>query len=115
MSEYISSTLKIPVFDDKEKNFQIWMIRFQAYFQVKAFITALKISRYFPNSEEEIKTLDVTTANRKKKIAAGKKNVLEMAHITMALGTEMLLNKVNAVCYDEWPGEIAYKLIDLLK
>ena len=37
-----------------------------------------------------------------------------MAHITMALETEMLLNKVNAVCNDEWPGGLSYKLMDLL-
>ena len=38
-----------------------------------------------------------------------------MAHLTMDLGTEELLNKVNNVCTDEQPGRFPYKLIELLK
>ena len=90
----------MPVFDGKEKNYS-WMIRFQAYARVKAFSAALKINRDLLNSEAEFKTLDETSVEGKKQIAAGKKNVLAMVHITMALRTETLLNKVNAVCNDE--------------
>eukprot|EP00957_Ditylum_brightwellii_P165377 12591837-Ditylum_brightwellii.AAC.1 len=48
-------------------------------------------------------------------IAAGKRNVLAMAHLTMALGTETLLNMVNTVSDDNWPGGLAYKLIENLE
>eukprot|EP00957_Ditylum_brightwellii_P037813 2860007-Ditylum_brightwellii.AAC.1 len=71
------------------------MIRFQAYARVKGFSTALKISSDLPATEEEIGTLDPTQPKAKKAIAAGKRNVLTMAHITMALGTETLINMVN--------------------
>ena len=114
MSDEISSTLRVPVFDGDEKNFQSWKIRFNAYARVKAFNMALKANSDLPDNEEAIETLDATTSDGKKKIAAGKKNMLAMAHITMALGTETLLNKVNAVCDDDWPGGLAHKLMDLL-
>eukprot|EP00957_Ditylum_brightwellii_P172919 13165285-Ditylum_brightwellii.AAC.1 len=48
-------------------------------------------------------------------IAAGKRNVLAMAHLTMVLGTETLLNMVNTVSDDNWPGGLAYKLIENLE
>ena len=104
----------MPVFDHEEKNFQSWKIRFHAYAHVKAFSTALKASSDLPDNEEAIKTLDSSSTEGKKKIAAGKKNMLAMAHITMALGTETLLNKVNAICDDDWPGVLAHKLMYLL-
>eukprot|EP00957_Ditylum_brightwellii_P083963 6381906-Ditylum_brightwellii.AAC.1 len=38
-----------------------------------------------------------------------------MAHLTMALGMEVLLIKVNKVSTTKWPGGVASELIDLLK
>ena len=38
-----------------------------------------------------------------------------MAHLTMAFGTEALLNKIASVSSADWPGGMAYKLIDVLK
>eukprot|EP00957_Ditylum_brightwellii_P041749 3161392-Ditylum_brightwellii.AAC.1 len=115
MSEEISSLLKIPVFDGEEGHYQSWMIRFQAYARVKGFSTALKISSDLPATEEEIGMLDPTQPKEKKAIAAGKRNVLAMAHITMALGTETLINMVNTVSNKDWPGGLAYKLIEVLE
>eukprot|EP00957_Ditylum_brightwellii_P111139 8474263-Ditylum_brightwellii.AAC.1 len=68
------------------------MIRFQAYACVKSFSTALKMSSNLPDTEEDIVSLDSTQPAEKKMIAAGKRNVLVMAHLTMALGMETLLN-----------------------
>eukprot|EP00957_Ditylum_brightwellii_P103395 7878824-Ditylum_brightwellii.AAC.1 len=73
------------------------------------------MSSELPTSEEEIGTLNASNTDEKKQIAAGKRNVLAMAHLTMALGTESLLNKVSAVCNDSWSGGLAYKLIENLK
>eukprot|EP00957_Ditylum_brightwellii_P002641 202862-Ditylum_brightwellii.AAC.1 len=56
--------------------------------------------------------LDTTNTDEKKKIAAGKWNILAMAHLIMALGTELLFNKVNTMCGDSQPGRLAYKLIE---
>ena len=115
MSEEMNSALKVPVFNGEEKGFQSWMIRFMAYARVKGFSLALKDGADLPSNEEEIETLDPSNAAAKKQILAGKRNMLAMSHITMALGTESLLNKVSTVCDDDWPGGLAYKLIKLLK
>ena len=61
MSEEISGSLKIPVFDGEEEHYQSWMIRFQAYARVKGFSTALKISSDLQATEEEIGMLDPMT------------------------------------------------------
>ena len=114
MSEEVA-TLKVPVFNGKEKNFQSWWIRFQAYARVKQFSTALTLHADLPTTEAEIGTLDPTNDDEKRQISAGKRNVLAMAHLTMALGTEALLNKVVSVSTTEWPGGLAYELIALLK
>eukprot|EP00957_Ditylum_brightwellii_P201574 15326274-Ditylum_brightwellii.AAC.1 len=47
-----------------------------------------------PNLEEAIAMLSSTNANEKKKLATGKRKVLAMVHLTMALGTESFSNKV---------------------
>eukprot|EP00957_Ditylum_brightwellii_P119702 9132993-Ditylum_brightwellii.AAC.1 len=38
-----------------------------------------------------------------------------MAHITMALGVETLLNMVNTVCDENWPGGLAHMLMENLE
>ena len=73
MSEESNSTLKVPVFDGEEKNYQSWKIRFQDYACVKLFHTALKMSSDLPGNKAEIDTLDATDADEKKQIAAGKR------------------------------------------
>eukprot|EP00957_Ditylum_brightwellii_P115682 8823598-Ditylum_brightwellii.AAC.1 len=55
-------------------------------------------------------TLDATSG--KKQLAVGKRNMIAMAHLTMALGTEALLNKITSAISNEWPGGLAYMLID---
>eukprot|EP00957_Ditylum_brightwellii_P095847 7302713-Ditylum_brightwellii.AAC.1 len=89
MSKEVSS-VKVPIFNGEEK-IQSWWIQFQAYARVKQFSAALTVHSDLPTSEEEMSALDATS--RKKQLAAGKKNMVAMAHLTMALGTEALLNK----------------------
>eukprot|EP00957_Ditylum_brightwellii_P182282 13887095-Ditylum_brightwellii.AAC.1 len=50
-----------------------------------------------------------------KRIKAGKRNALDMAHLTMVLVTEVVLNKVIKGSTTQWHGGVASKLIDLLK
>eukprot|EP00957_Ditylum_brightwellii_P124973 9526990-Ditylum_brightwellii.AAC.1 len=112
--EFISA--KTPGFNGKSKSFQGWWIHFQAYTKVKNVSTALKTCREMPANEEEITTLAASSdEDGKKKIAADKRNDLAMAHLTVVLGTEALLEKINILCSDNWPGGLAYNLIELLK
>lgn len=52
MSEEVRSTLKIPIFDKEEKNFQSWMIRFLLYTCVKGLITVLTKSENLLDNKE---------------------------------------------------------------
>ena len=94
--------VSFPVFDGDAKAYQSWWIRFQAYSRVKGFNVALRKIDDLPVKEEDAEALDPSKADDKKKIVAEKKNPLAMAHITMVLGTESLLNKVNTVSSEEW-------------
>eukprot|EP00957_Ditylum_brightwellii_P193862 14763301-Ditylum_brightwellii.AAC.1 len=69
---------------------------------------SLKKSEDLLSSEEKITTLNERDAEQKKQIAAGKRNALAMAHLSMALGTESMLNKVSNVSDENWPGGLAY-------
>ena len=113
--EYL--TLKVPVFDGEQANFQSWWIRFQAYSRVKGFNSVLKEHAEMPEKEDDITngTLDSTNDKDKVKIAVGKRNIIAMAHLTMALGTESLFNKVTSVSSEKWPGGLAHEFISKLK
>ena len=62
-----------------------------------------------------IKNMDATYEDEKKKIVSGKRNVLAMEHLKMALVKDSLWNKVNIVGTCEWPGGLANDLIELMK
>ena len=55
------------------------------------------------------------TANEEKQLKLGKKNLTVMAHLTMAFGTEALLNKIASVSTVDLPGGLAFQLVNLLK
>ena len=38
-----------------------------------------------------------------------------MAHLTMAFGSEALLNKIASVKTTDWPGGLAFRLVELIK
>ena len=41
MSNEESTTVKVPVFDGEEKNYQSWLMRFEAFARVKGFNSVL--------------------------------------------------------------------------
>ena len=125
VSEESSTSLRVPVFNGDEKNFQSWWIKFQAYVQVKDVHAVLKdagitITKAEMKALEEkplhaVRGYGARTANKEKQFKLGKKNLTAMAHLTMAFGTKALLNKIVSVSSADWPGGMAYKLIDILK
>ena len=54
-------------------------------------------------------------SNEEKQLRLAKKDLLAMAHLTMAFGTEALLKNIASACTSEWPGGLAYRLVALLK
>ena len=122
MSEDTNSSIKVPVFNGEEKNFQSWWIKFQAYSRVKGFHMVLSDAS-ITITEADIEGLEskpssgtgAITADEKKQLKLAKKNLNAMAHLTMAFGTEALLNKISSASTADWPGGLAFKLVDLLK
>ena len=125
MSEETSSSIKVPVFNGEEKNFQSWWIKFQVYARVKGFHAVLKDAG-ITITEDDIETLEVQpllatggtgarTAAEEKQLKLAKKNLNAMVHLTMSFGSEALLNKITSVSDADWPGGMAFKLVNLLK
>ena len=113
------------MFNGDEKNFQSWWIKFQAYARVKGFHQVLTDARILIN-ESEIEILEakekyglsgtnIRTMYEEKQLKLAKKKLLAMAHLTMAFGSEALLNKIASASTREWPGGLAFRLVALIK
>ena len=106
-NEESMTSVRVLVFDGNEKNFQSWWIKFQAYARVKDFHTVLK-DAVITITKADVDTLDKKTKhgssetgarsqNKENNLKLGKNNSLAMAHITMAFGSEGLLNDIASV------------------
>ena len=113
MSGEETSTVKVPIFDGEEKSYQTWLIRFQAFARVKGFSVVL-VNPKLTIKEEAIEDLEQRpkhgslgvnqrSAEEEKNLRLGRKNLLAMAHLTMAFGSEGLLNKISSACTADWP------------
>ena len=107
------SSIKLPVFSGEEEDYSSWWIRFQSYARVKMFATALVKSSRLPDKEEDMELLSPKTD--KDKLSAGRRNILAMAHLTMALQSEALLYIIGSACSDKWPSGLAYVVVEKLK
>ena len=125
MTSEESTTVKVPVFNGEEKSYQSWFVRFQAFSRVKGFNNVL-VDAGLMIAEADIKTLELKPkfgsgatgardANKEKQLRLGKKNLLAMAHLTMAFGTEGLLNKIPSSYTTDWPGGLAFKMMEILR
>ena len=102
------SGAKIPVFDGTAKNYTMWWVRFSAYAVMKNFSRALKQDKELPANDD----VEPETDNAK---LAKKANEVAMASLTMAFRTDGMLNVIFRSMNKDWPGGLAYKVIDELK
>ena len=102
------SGAKIPVFDGNAKNYTMWWVRFSAYAVMKNFSRALKLDKSLPASDE----VEPETDEAK---LAKKANEVAMASLTMAFRTDAMLNVIFRSMNKDWPGGLAYKVIEELK
>ena len=120
-----TATVKVPTFYGDEKNYQSWRVRFEAFARVKGFVGVL-VDSGITIKEDEVETLELKpkfgsglsgtrNADEEKQYRLGKRNLLEMAHLTISFTSEGLLNKIASATTDECPGGLTYKLMDALK
>ena len=77
-------SLKLPLFDGEEKNFQIWWTRFRAYAGCHGFTQVIGTTKNVNLPDHEDETLDETVAAEQLKILARRKNLVAMANLTLA-------------------------------
>ena len=111
MTSEESTSVRVPVFNGEDKNFQSWWIKFQAYSRVKGFHGVLS-DVGITIEEADIKGLELKpkhgsgttgaqSAEEEKQLRLAKKNLMAMAHLTMAFGSEALLNKITSASTTE--------------
>ena len=106
MSESNTSetSAKLPLFDGKGENFQLWVVRFNAYAKVKKFKKALEQPNNLPETEDGDRNPDGTgflpmSPEQKKAV---EENDLAMASFTMAFTSPSLVRMVHASETPEW-------------
>ena len=107
-------SLKLPLFDGEEKNFQIWWTRFRAYAGCHGFSSAIGTEKNSELPDREDEVLRETAAAGQRKIAARRKNLIAMANLTLAMTTEGTMTLIYEAYSDEWPSGEAYKVISAL-
>ena len=107
-------SLKLPLFDGEEKNFQIWWTRFRAYAGCHGFTQAIGTTKNVNLPDREDETLDETVAAEQLKILARRKNLVAMANLTLAMTTEGTMTLVYDAYSAEWPSGEAHKVVAAL-
>ena len=108
-------SLRIPVFDGKVQNYQVWVTRFRAYAGVFGFAAALieggEIN--LPTTEET--EVDETSDTDAPIRAAKKRNAVAMANLTMAFTTDEAMSLVYDAASTDWPAGLAWKIMLAMK
>ena len=106
--------MSLPTFSGQEKDFQVWWMRFKAYATLAGFAVAITRTRPddLPTSEDE--ELDSDDDDEARQEIVRKANTHAMASLTMAFTTETLMELIVASMTEEWPGGLAFRVIDAL-
>ena len=88
MTDSAIKTLKLPTFDCKQPNFQMWCIKMQAYAGVYGFSSALKPIKDSDLPSADSAPIDETTEEGKRQALAKRRNILAVANLTMEITTE---------------------------
>ena len=107
-------SLKLPLFDGEEKNFQIWWTRFRAYAGCHGFSSAIGTVKNNDLPDREDEALKDSTAVGQKKIVARRKNMIAMANLTLAMTTKGTMTLIYESYSTEWPSGEAHKVVAAL-
>jgi hypothetical protein len=106
-----TKTVRVPMFDGKRDNFQVWWIRFRAFATAQKFIKAVSKDKEveMPGKEEDAAT--DTTANA----AARSRNDTAVYYLTLAFETPASMKFLfMGMTNPEWPSGLAHLIIKAL-
>ena len=104
----------VPNFSGNVKDFQLFWMRFKAFAQVTGFIDAIGHEPDPNLPDSETVAVDASTIDGKKAAKAKRSNGIAMAHLTIAFTSDLLVGIINNSCDRNWPGGLAYKVVELL-
>ena len=81
-------SLKLPLFGDEEKNFQIWWTRFCAYAGCHGFTSVISTNENSELPDHEGEVLHESTVAGQRNIVARRKNLITMANLKFAMTTK---------------------------
>ena len=108
-----SKSIALPSFSGKDEDFQVWWTKFRAFGMAKGFINSLL------GQEANLPDIEATVLNKsvdadKPKIKAKERNCLAMAYLLNAFKAEADVSLAYETMTDDWPGGLAYKVVDNL-
>jgi len=106
--------ITLPTFDGEDESYQVFWTKFRAFATAKGFVGAL-MGRETQLPARESTVLDETNDADKLRIKAKQNNSLAMAYLLSAFKAEADISLAYETMTDEWPGGLAYKVIEKLQ
>ena len=112
-----TKTIRIPIFDKKEENFQTWQVRFRANRKLSGFIKALEEipDPDLLSNQAEVEALTGTDDDTKSKRAAVKRNDLAIASLILVFSTDELVAMILQAQLADWLEGLASEVVKQLK
>ena len=116
MSQWEESRLGRPLFDGRNKNFQMWWTKFKAYGTMAGFMEILTPTRStkLPGREDMQDCHNLTEAQKELKVRYIMKNRVAIMNLTMAFQTQELMDLIQQTQDDDWPTGQTHLLVKRL-
>ena len=113
MSESNKSVV-LPTFTGNDEDFQTWWTKFLAFATAKGVVEAL-LGKEANLPAQNSTPLDESNDAEKLQIKARNRNNLAMAYLMTAFQSDADLSLTYEAMDDDWPGGLAYKVVEQLK
>jgi hypothetical protein len=106
-----NKSIILPTFSGKDEDFQLWWTKFRAFATAKGFVEALLGKEDdLPDGQDE--ELDET--KDQSMIKARMRNSLAVEYLLQAFKARADISIAYETMDDEWPGGLAYKIVEQL-
>ena len=111
-SSDLKNLARVPTFDGKQENFQVWWTRFNIYAFAYGFKQALKKGGEAALPESEETEIDDSTPEGKNAASAVKRNAIAMVNLTTAFTTDSAMTLIYQATSEKWPsGRVAERML----